>query len=218
MIPNWYSVCYTSDMTLTAWARHAGIHPQTARRWVQRGGLPLPPRQRSTGTLLVDAQPATNGPTAARYAHGSSWAQNADLDRQLGRLSTWAGRQQLAGVRTEAEVRSGLNGRRRRLMRLLAGPTLSPIGVEQRDRWARFGVEDRDAARRAQGRRGVVAEPGAPTDDLVRDRVEVFTAVGARRYGRRSARTRALRAVTATRAAPQRRSRRRLTPPGGLRR
>ncbi len=92
-------------------------------------------------------------------------------------------------------------------MRLLADPAISTIVVEHRDRLARFGVEYLEAALRAQGQRVVVADPGETTDDLVRDMVDVLTAFCARLYGRRSARNRALRALTATKAGPQRRRR-----------
>lgn len=40
------------------------------------------------------------------------------------------------------------------------------------------------------------------TDDLVRDMIEVLTSMCARLYGRRGARNRAVRAVTATRQDP----------------
>ena len=49
-----------------------------------------------------------------------------------------------------------------------------------------------------QGRRIVVVEEGETTDDLVRDMVEALTSFCARLYGRRGARNRAMRAVTAT--------------------
>jgi len=124
-----------------------------------------------TGTILVDSAPEAHGGGAALYARVSSWDQQADLDRQLGRL-----------------------------MRLLADPTISPIVVEHRDRLARFGVEYLDAALRAQGRRVVVTDPGETTSDLGRDMVDVLTAFCARLYGRRSARNRARRAVTAAKS------------------
>ena len=54
-----------------------------------------------------------------------------------------------------------------------------------------------DAALAAQGRRIVVADDGETTDDLVRDMIEVLTSMCARLYGRRGARNRAMRAVTA---------------------
>jgi putative resolvase len=54
----------------------------------------------------------------------------------------------------------------------------------------------------AQGRRIVVADPAETTDDLVRDMIEVLTSMCARLYGRRGARNRAMRAVTATKHGP----------------
>jgi putative resolvase len=53
-----------------------------------------------------------------------------------------------------------------------------------------------------QGRRVVVAGAGETADDLVRDMVEVLTSMCARLYGRRGARNRAMRALTAARREP----------------
>jgi putative resolvase len=95
------------------------------------------------------------------------------------------------------EVGSGLNGRRPKLARLLADPQVTTVVVEHRDRLARFGVEQLQAALSAHGRRVLVADVGEATDDLVRDMVEVLTSFCARLYGRRGARNRAMRALTA---------------------
>jgi putative resolvase len=76
------------------------------------------------------------------------------------------------------------------------------VVAEHRDRLARFGVEHLDTALAAQGRRIVVADAGEMTDDLVRDMIEVLTSMCARLYGRRGARNRAMRAITATRQEP----------------
>jgi putative resolvase len=90
-----------------------------------------------------------------------------------------------------------LNGPRPKLARLLADPQVTTIVVEHRDRLARFGVEQLQAALSAHGRRVLVADVGEATDDLVRDMVEVLTSFCARLYGRRGARNRAMRALTA---------------------
>ncbi len=140
-----------SDMKLTEWARRAGVHPKTAYRWFHRGVLPVPARQLPTGTILVETTQQFPSDGVALYARVSSWDQKADLDRQLGRLSAWATRQGLRVLRTEAEVGSGLNGRRRRLMQLLADPQISGIVVEGRDRLARVGVEHLEAVLSTQG-------------------------------------------------------------------
>ena len=81
------------------------------------------------------------------------------------------------------EVGSGLNGKRRKLLR---DPRVGRV-VEHRDRLARFGFEMLEAALAAAGKAVVVVEEGAVTDDLVRDLLEVLTSACGRLYGRRSA-------------------------------
>ena len=48
----------------------------------------------------------------------------------------------------------------------------------------------------------MVADPGETTDDLVFDVIEVLARVCVRLYGRRGARNRAMRALTATKREP----------------
>jgi len=67
------------------------------------------------------------------------------------------------------EVGSGMNGKRRKLARVLADPAAGTIVVKHRDRLARFGVEHLEAALSAPGRRVVVVDDGEVDDDLVRD-------------------------------------------------
>lgn len=95
--------------------------------------------------------------------------------------------------------RLGAERRRPKLQQLLGDPQVTVLVVEHRDRLARFGVEQLQAALAAQGRRIVVVDEGETTDDLVRDMTEVLTSFCARLYGRRGARNRALRALTAAR-------------------
>ena len=133
------------------------------------------------------------------YARVSSYDQRSDLDRQVARLTAWASAQDLLVGQVVCEVGSGLNGKRPKLRRVLSDPDAKVIVVEHRDRLARFGVEHLEAA---QGRRIVVADPGETTDELVRDMIEVLTSMCARLSGRRGARNRAMRAVTAAKREP----------------
>ena len=193
-------------MKLAAWARVNGVHPQTAYRWFRQGTMPVPARRLPSGTILVEV-PGGDGdgvpdPRAVVYARVSAHDQRADLDRQVARLTAWAAGQGLGVVEVVCEVGSGMNGRRPRLRRLLADPTVTMIVVEHRDRLARFGVEHLEAALQAQGRRLVVVDAGEATDDLVRDMIDVLTSFCARLYGRRGARNRALRAVTCAKQSP----------------
>lgn len=191
-------------MKLAAWARANGVHPQTAYRWFRQGKMPVPARRLPSGTILVEVAGSDGVPDqgAVLYARVSAHDQRADVNRQVARLSAWAASNGIGVAEVVTEVGSGLNGRRPKLARLLADPTVTMIVVEHRDRLARFGVEHLEAALAAQGRRLVVVDPGETSDDLVRDMIDVLTSFCARLYGRRGARNRALRAVTCARKPP----------------
>jgi putative resolvase len=189
---------------LAEWARANGVHPQTAYTWVGEDRMPVPFRRLPSGTILVGAPSAVAaGARVVVYARVSSHGQRTDLDRQVPRLTEWAtgGGHEVGEV--VREVGSGLNGKRPKLRRLLSDASATVIVVEHRDRLARFGVEHLEAALAAQGRRVVAADLGETTDDLVRDMIEVLTSMCARLYGRRGARNRAMRAVTAAKKDPE---------------
>jgi putative resolvase len=196
-------------MKLAAWARANGVHPQTAYRWFRQGTMPVPARRLPSGTILVEVPGSDNDgggldQRAVLYARVSAHDQRGELDRQVTRLSRWATAQGVTVAEVVTEVGSGLNGRRPKLRRVLADPRAAMIVVEHRDRLARFGVEQLEAALSAQGRRLVMIDPGEASDDLVGDMIEVLTGFCARLYGRRGARNRALRAVTCARKPPGR--------------
>jgi putative resolvase len=181
-------------MKLSDWARANHVHPKTAYRWWRQGTLPVPARQVSARTILVEQpQPATGG--VGLYARVSSHDQRTDLDRQVARLSHWAAKAGWKVACVETEVASGTNGRRPRLRRLLADPSVQTVVVTHRDRLARMNTELVEAALAAHGRRLVVLDEGEVADDLIRDMIEVLTSFCARLYGRRSARNRALKAL-----------------------
>ena len=170
---------------------------RTAWKWFRTGALPDPAIQLKTGTILVRVNEVPDEGLVALYARVSSHDQKADLERQQGRLVQWATAQGLRVGEVVSEVGSGLNGHRRKLLGLLQDPNVSTIVVEHRDRLARFGTEYIEAALRRSGRRLMVVEEGEANDDLVQDMVDVLTSFCARRYGKRSARNRARKAVAA---------------------
>ncbi|QWK22790.1 recombinase family protein [Thermus antranikianii] len=220
------------------WARKQGISYLTAWRWFKAGKLPVPARQLPSGTILVE-EPNPEGRTVL-YARVSSSDQKDDLQRQVQRLEAFAREQGWLEFQVVTEIASclrksvcpqdsfadsgkatGLNGKRRKLLRLLRDPGVSRIVVEHRDRLARFGFEMVEAALMAAGKRVVVVEEGEVKDDLVRDLLEILlltqmclpygqsnlltqmclpygqsnTSACGRLYGRRSARNRAKRAL-----------------------
>ena len=181
-------------MKLADWARQNGIHPKTALRWYSQGKLPVPARKIGQRTILVEL-PSETGERVALYARVSSHDQRQELERQLGRLVEWAAQRGLQVTQTVAEVGSGVKGSRPKLRRLLADKTVECIVVEHRDRLARLGSDYVEAALLGAGRRLLVADSNEVEDDLLRDMTEVLTSLCARLYGRRSARTRAARAL-----------------------
>ena len=159
--------------------------------------MPVPARRLESGTIWVDVAPADESGRVVVYARVSSHDQRHDLDRQVARLTSWATANGHAVGGVVTEVGSGLNGKRPKLRRMLADPSVSVVVVEHRDRLARFGVGHLEAALAAHGRKVVVTDPGETAGDLVRDMTGVLTSMCARLYGRRGARNRAMRAVTA---------------------
>jgi predicted site-specific integrase-resolvase len=177
---------------LVDWAHRQGISYKTAWRWVKDDAMPVPWRQLPGGTILVDAPMDERPSTVALYARVSSHDQRNDLDRQLARLSQYAAEHDLHVIESVAEVGSGLNGNRRKLLRLLSDAKVGGVVVEHRDRFARFGSEYLEAALAASGRRLIVVDASERNDDLVQDMIAVLTSFCARLYGRRSARNRAI--------------------------
>ncbi|MEV4478837.1 IS607 family transposase [Micromonospora coxensis] len=183
-------------MNLKEWAAATGISYATARRRYESGTLPVPAYR--LGRLIMVGEPLTGatkdvGQTAV-YACVSSADREADLDRQVARITMWATGRRLAVDRVVTEVGS-LNGHRVKFLALLRDASVSTIVVEHRDRFARFGAGYVEAALSAQGRRLLVVDPSEVDDDLVGDVTEILTSLCARLYGRRAGADRVRRAI-----------------------
>jgi putative resolvase len=184
-------------MKLSTWANQQGLSYKTAWRLWKAGKLPVPAEQLATGTVILHAAPANEAPGVALYARVSSGDPKADLDRQLSRLAEFSAQHGFRVVEAVRETGSGLNGRRKALLRILRNPKAQVIVVEHRDRLMRLGFEYVEAALAAQGRRVDVIDGGEITDDIVRDLQEVIVSMCARLYGKRAAKNRAKRAMEA---------------------
>lgn len=184
-------------MKLKEWAQAQGIHPQTAYKWFSEGTLPVSAQRVGSRTILVNPDEVLQVDVRriGLYARVSSHDQKADLDRQVARLTHWAAESGHKVVRVEAEVASGMSGRRTKARRMLSDPGVDVIVVEHRDRLGRMNVELVESALAASGRSLVVLDEGELDDDLVRDMTEILTSFCARLYGKRSARNRAINAL-----------------------
>jgi len=193
-----------SAKKLSEWAKENGVHYRTAMIWMHEGKLPVQVVQTPGGHYhVVDNTPVplTSGKSVL-YGRVSSHDQKTDLTRQIDRLRSFASGLGLRDVEVVEELGSGLNGKRPKLLKLLADPTITRIVVEHQDRLARFGVEYIEAALLAQGRTLVIAEAGEQKLDLVQDFIDVVTSMCARIYGRRAASNRAKRALAAAQEEP----------------
>ena len=90
-----------------------------------------------------------------------------------------------------------MSGHRKDLVRLLRDPAAHTIVVEHPDLRMRFGVEYVEAVLASQGRKVVAIEREETADDIVGDLDEVIVSMCARLYGKRSAASRAKKAMEA---------------------
>jgi putative resolvase len=137
---------------LSEWARSRGVSYRTALNWFHAGILPVSARQLPTGTIVVEPSAEPSGKAVA-YCRVSSADQRDDVERQAGRVAEEAGKRGITLDATVTEVGSGVNGNRATLRKILADPQVGGVVVERRDRFARFGVEHREAALAVTGRR-----------------------------------------------------------------
>ena len=189
---------------LSDWAKENGVHYRTAMVWMHEGKLPVSVVRTPGGhyRVIENVPVALTLGKSVLYGRVSWHVQNSDLVRQMGRLQSFASGLGLQDVEAVEELGSGLNGKRPKLLKLLADPTVTRIVVEHRDRLARFGVEYIEAALQAQGRSLVVAEAGEQKLDIVQDFIDVVTSMCARIYGRRAASNRAKKALAAAQEEP----------------
>ena len=186
-------------MRLSDWGRQFGRAPRVSWQMLQDGKLPDDLEVKRVGRLFYVRERPSAGATVRTvlYARVSSSDQSNDLVRQAERLQRFARKQGWAVDEVVMETASGLNGKRRKLLRVLESAGGVRLVVEHRDRLARFGFEMVDAAVRGGGGEVIVVDDGELEDDLVRDVTEVLTSMCARLYGRRSAARRAERALEA---------------------
>lgn len=78
-------------MNLAAWAERNDVARVTAHQWFRAGILPVPARRVGRLILVDEAAGETDrGGRTAVYARGSSAGQEADLDRQVARVTALA--------------------------------------------------------------------------------------------------------------------------------
>ena len=123
-------------MKLSQWAKKNGITYHTAWKLFRDGKLPVRSRQLETETILVyeDEPAASSASKVAVYARVSGSDQKSDLDRQVGRLCAAAIAAGTPASVIVAEVGSGMNGARPKLLRRRRDKEWAPPSVSPRAR------------------------------------------------------------------------------------
>jgi len=185
-----------SCMELSTWAKKNGLTYKTAWRLFKEGKLPLPAEQLATGTILVHGLPTPSN-NVTLYTRVSSGDRKTDLDRRMQRLRDYVAANGLRVMLEVQEVGSGLNGQKKKLLKILSNPSILTIPVEHRDRLARFGSEYIEAAQASSSREVKVINDLECRDDLVQDMVDILTSFCALLYGKDAAKNRVVRAKKA---------------------
>lgn len=176
-------------MKLRIFAQQAGVRYETAWRWFKAGKIKG--RQLESGTIIVTEELEQRPPPeriVVVYARVSANENRPNLDTQADRLSAYCAAKGWKINRVVKEVGSGINDGRKKLLALLADPTVTIIVVEHKDRLTRFGFKYIETLLAMQGRSiEVVNITQNPIEDLVADMVSILYSFSARLYGQRRA-------------------------------
>src|SRR5579875_1008169 len=176
-------------MKLSKFAQQAGVCYKTAWRWWKAGKIKG--YQMETGTVVIteemNEQPGQEKLVVV-YARVSANENRPNLDAQAERLGAYCGAKGWKVVKVVKEVGSGVNDGRKKLLALLADPTVTIIVVEHKDRLTRFGFRYIETLLAMQGRSiEVVNVTENPVEDIIADFVSILYSFCAKLYGQRRA-------------------------------
>jgi putative resolvase len=176
-------------MKLRAFAQQVGVRYETAWRWFKAGKIKG--RQLESGTIIVTEELGQQ-PQPERivvvYARVSANENRPNLDTQAERLCAYCAAKGWKVSKVVKEVGSGVNDGRKKLLALLADPTITVIVVEHKDRLTRFGFKYIETLLAVQGRSiEVVNITENPIEDLMADLVSIIYSFSAKLYGQRRA-------------------------------
>src|SRR5579875_29084 len=129
-------------MKLRTFAQWAGVRYETAWRWFKAGKIKG--YQLDTKTIVITedlGQHPEREIIVVVYARVSANEHRPNLERQAERLSAYCVAKGWKVHKVVKEVGSGVNDRRKKLLAILADPTITIIVVEHKDRLTRFGFK-----------------------------------------------------------------------------
>jgi putative resolvase len=176
-------------LKLRTFATLAGVRYETAWRWFKAGKIKG--QQLESGTIIIteELNPAEPGEMViVVYARVSANENRPNLDSQAERLCAYCAAKGWKVHKIVKEVGSGVNDGRKKLLAILADPTVTVIVVEYKDRLTRFGFKYIETLLAIQGRRiEVVNVIENPIEDIIADFVSILYSFCAKLYGQRRA-------------------------------
>ena len=194
-------------LTITKAAEALGVHKETLRDWAEAGQFPHVRtvgghrrfKQSDIDTYRGSApESPTSNERVVVYCRVSSHdqKQSGDLERQVGRVSSFCTDKSYKVVSVLQEVGSGMSDTRpklHKLFKMVNAHEVDRVVVEHKDRLVRFGFEYLVAYFESHG---VIIEWVQETlgktyeEELVEDILTLMSSFSSRIYGRRSAENR----------------------------
>lgn len=157
-----------------------------------KAGLIQGAYQLPTGTIVIpDGTRLQNGVVSytITYARVSSSENKDNLQSQSSRLGLFCAANGWTVQEAVCEVGSGINGQRKKLLKVLQEAKASRLVVEHKDRLTRFGFEYIKAACDLFGCEIVILNETAEEQDrIMEDFVSIITSFCAKIYGQRRSR------------------------------
>lgn len=185
-------------MKLSAYAKKIGVSYLTAYRYFKTGIIQG--KQLSTGTILIEDNTeektiekqvekynkCSSTKKVALYARVSSSENKDNLDSQLQRIRTYSIAKGYTVIKEVAEIGSGVNSSRKKLLKLLKNNDWEILIVEHKDRLARFGIEIiENLLEQLNKKIEIINIVTTDTEDIIQDLVSIITSFSAKIYGKR---------------------------------
>jgi predicted site-specific integrase-resolvase len=176
-------------LKLRTFAQQAGVRYETAWRWFKAGKIKGQQLESGTIVIMEELNPVEAGEQiVVVYARVSANENRPNLNSQAERLCLYCAAKGWKVHKIVKEVGSGVNDGRKKLLALLADPTITVIVVEHKDRLTRFGFKYIETLLAIQGRRiEVVNVTENPIEDIIADFVSILYSFCAKLYGQRRA-------------------------------
>lgn len=174
--------------TLKDYAKQHGIKYRAAWNRYKQGKIPSAFKD-GFGKILLKENESDTSMKVVCYARVSSSQNKSNLDKQADRLISFSNAKGWKVDSVIKEIGSGLNDKRRKLLKVLNDETVTHIVVEHKDRLTRFGfnyLEQWMVYRKVFII--VINQVDTDKEDLMQDFVSLVTSFVARLYGLRRTR------------------------------